>query len=395
MAVQALYLHIPFCHARCAYCDFETCALGAASFEHASDRYLARLYARVDALGAAGALQAVRTVYVGGGTPSVLGLRLAELVRRVLHWCQPSEITCEANPESFTDELAEALAAAGVTRISLGVQSLCDAELASIGRIHTAQMALEAIVRARRAEFSVSCDLMCGLPGQTLKSWLESVEAALAAGPHHVSVYPLTLEEGTPLAARAEQDPSLVPDEDLQAAAMEMARSACMRSGRAPYEVASYALPGHACAHNVAYWTGVSYLGVGRSAAGMLAREEWSSMAPFFPGVQPTAEAARIRLVQRDDAARRFDAEFLTERGSVAEDLMLGMRMTAGVGPRLMSRAQRVFGHAFSNACATAQAEGLARLDDATGALVPTERGWLMGNELYGLMWDLADAPNE
>lgn len=282
MAIEALYLHIPFCHAKCAYCDFDSRALCGSALDASAEAYVGALVRRIDAFGVCGALDAVRTVYIGGGTPTALGERLPALVRRVRRWCAPVELTCEANPESFTAGLARELARAGVTRISLGVQSLDDAELGQIGRIHTADEARAAVHRARQAGFDVSLDLMCGLPGQTPESWRRTVEGALALEPAHISVYPLTLEEGTPLARRVERGELPEPDEDFQAQCMEAAREAFRRAGLQPYEVASYALPGKACAHNIAYWTGVSYLGIGRSAAGMLSAGEFAGVADLF-----------------------------------------------------------------------------------------------------------------
>ena len=388
--ISALYLHIPFCHAKCSYCDFDSRALCGAALDAAGARYLDALTARVDALGEAGALADVRTAYVGGGTPTVLGPRLAELVRRVLAWCDPVELTCEANPESFDDAMAEGLMAAGVTRVSLGVQTLEPAELSAIGRIHTAGQALSAVARGRAAGLDVSCDLMCGLPGQTPKSWARTLDALIGAGPDHVSVYPLTLEEGTPLARRAESDPSLEPDGDFQAWCMEEARRHLRAAGYRPYEVASYALPGHECAHNVAYWTGESYLGLGRSAAGMLAAGEWDGLASLLGGEPAGARAARVRYVQRDEAGLRFDVERLSAREAAAEDLMLGMRMTRGAGPGLLGRVRALAGDkSVDAAVGEALARGLASWTP-DGRLAPTERGWLLGNELYGLMWGLA-----
>lgn len=386
---RALYLHIPFCHSKCAYCDFDSRALCGRALEDACARYLALLLARIDALGEAGALADVGTAYVGGGTPTVLGDSLAGFVSRVRAWCSPGELTCEANPESFDARTAERLAAAGVTRVSLGVQSLDDAELAAIGRIHTSRQALDAVGAARAAGLDVSCDLMCGLPGQTRESWRLTVDALVAARPDHVSVYPLTLEEGTPLYRRAEADPALVPDEDLQAWCMAWAREALSAAGYHPYEVASYALPGRECRHNIAYWTGVSYLGVGRSAAGMLAAGEWDALAGTLGGGPAGEGTARVRYVQRDDAGTELEVERLSARKAVAEDLMLGMRMTRGVGPGPLARARDVAGAARVDAAVgEALRRGLAAWEG--GRLVPTERGWLLGNELYGLMWDLA-----
>ena len=392
MAIEALYLHIPFCHAKCAYCDFDSRALCGAALDAAARAYCTQLIERIDAFGAVHALDRIQTVYIGGGTPTVLGVLLADIVRSVLKWCTPNEFTCEANPESFHEELAGSLAASGVTRISLGVQSLEDDELSAIGRIHTATVALEAIELARREGFSVSCDLMCGLPGQHAASWRRTLERALAAHPDHISVYPLTVEAGTPLADRVARNPSLLPDEDFQADCMEVARSLCEGAGLAPYEVASYARPGHACRHNIAYWSGVSYLGLGRSAASMMSVGELCDMASLIPGASPSQGDARARFVQADDPARTFEFEFLSEHEALAEDLMLAMRMTAGAPPDLIGRAQDLFGARFNQVVEMVLAEGLACIDSATGALVPTARGWLMGNELYGLMWGLAEA---
>lgn len=391
MAIEALYLHIPFCHAKCAYCDFDSRGLCGEALERASARYLDALCRRIEAVGRVGALVAVRTVYVGGGTPTVLGARLAELAARIRRWCAPEEFTCEANPESFTPDLAAALRTAGVTRVSLGVQSLNDAELGALGRLHSAQEAIDAVAIARERGFSVSCDLMCGLPGQTAQSWDDTLHRLVAAAPDHVSVYPLTVEEGTPLAERVRREPSLEPDEDFQADCMERARIELERAGFAPYEVASYARPGHACRHNIAYWSGASYLGIGRSAASMVKASELDGLRGLFPGVVAAPNVERVRIVQRDDEGGAFDFEGLNEGEAVAEDLMLGMRMTSGVPASLLKRAYRLFGEDARQAVVKALDEGLARLDTETSALVPTDRGWLMGNELYGLMWGLAD----
>ena len=203
MAVTALYVHVPFCAQKCRYCDFDSQSFAPCDLDAALDVYFEHLYARLYAFGYAGALRQIRTVYVGGGTPSLAGERLVKLARRISMWCEPVEFTCEANPESLTAELATALAEAGVTRISLGVQTLDNTELAVIGRIHDAARALEAIATVKDVGLDVSCDLMCGLPGQTMASWRHTLNGVLAAAPHHVSVYPLTLEEGTPLSRMA------------------------------------------------------------------------------------------------------------------------------------------------------------------------------------------------
>ena len=410
MAVTALYVHVPFCAQKCRYCDFDSQSVAPCDLDAALDAYFEHLYTRLDAFGNAGALRQIRTVYVGGGTPSLAGERLVKLARRISMWCKPVEFTCEANPESLTAGLATALDEAGVTRISLGVQTLDNTELAVIGRIHDAERALEAIATVKDVGLDVSCDLMCGLPGQTMASWQYTLDGALAAAPHHVSVYPLTLEEGTPLYRMACRDESLEPDEDFQAACMDVARERLSSAGYHPYEVASYALDGHECAHNIAYWTGQGYLGLGRSAAGMLDAEDFDRLAGLYPDVAPRGDFHRVRLVQRNDDATAFEAEYLTHREAAAEDLMLACRMTRGVASDLLVRAACVIpAGELAAACDRALELGLATWVPETlgvhegpftsadvvaghvrARLAPTHLGWLDGNVLFELFWDLA-----
>lgn len=410
MAVTALYVHVPFCAQKCRYCDFDSRSFASCELGAALDAYFEQLFARLDAFGKAGALDQISTVYVGGGTPSLAGERLVELARRISAWCAPVEFTCEANPESLTAELATALAKVGVTRVSLGVQTLDNTELTAIGRIHDADRAFAAIATVKNAGLDVSCDLMCGLPGQTASSWKRTLDGVLAAAPHHVSVYPLTLEEGTPLYRMACRDESLEPDEDFQAACMDVARERLGAAGYHPYEVASYALDGHECAHNIAYWTGRGYLGLGRSAAGMLDAEDFDHLAGLFPGVSSRGDAFRVRLVQRDDVATAFEAEYLPQREAAAEDLMLACRMTRGVASDLLIRVARVIpADELTAACDRVLELGLATWVPETlgvhegpftsadvvaghvrARLAPTHLGWLDGNVLFELFWDLA-----
>lgn len=479
MKYRALYLHIPFCRAKCLYCDFDSRALTGCALEEAIGAYCEGLSAQVDAHGNAGELSAVETVYVGGGTPSLLGVRLVGLVDYVHAYCEPVEFTCEANPESFTLDLAQALRAAGVTRISLGVQSLNASELKAIGRIHSAEQAMLAVAQAKAAGFSTSCDVMCGLPGQTLDTFAETLRSLVTLNPDHVSVYPLQLEEGTPLARMEEAGEMEVPDEDFQAQCMDLAAEVLEEAGYERYEVASYAKPGHRCRHNIAYWTGKPYLGLGRSAASMLdvckgecrearfiacpdvqkgegsrmrgeplspkeenllsrsdarrgeslsscpderneeglsarekglslreeglsAREEGllskgKALPPIdanlsmdgLSSVRVSSDVARIRFKQLDDAGGQFETEELSAREATAEDLMLACRMTDGISADLLARAARVIpDDELSFACQQAVEKGLAVWDG--GALRPTHLGWLEGNELFGIFWNLA-----
>lgn len=395
---QALYVHVPFCRSKCAYCDFASWAT------RADDPLLAAYAASVGRMvaqaEAAGLLEGCRTGYLGGGTPTLLGPGVGALLSRMAPHC-PRELSCEANPDSLDDATLGAIASSGATRVSVGVQSTSDAELAALGRVHTSAQATSALERAVAAGLDVSCDLMCAIPLQGSKSWHRSLEDVLAAGVCHVSVYPLQIEEVTALGRRyADADPEF-NSEDVQAARMAEAERTLAAAGLARYEVASYARPGKCCAHNRAYWTGVPYLGLGTGASGMLAAEGYARLRAVAPQLPAAPEgAARVRLTvtsgRRQVAAASglvgldFDLEFLTAPQAAAEDLMLGMRLTGGVGEGLLAHARCVLGATrVDGALREAAAEGLVR-EAPAGGVAPTERGWLLGNELFGLMWDLA-----
>lgn len=415
--IEALYLHVPFCVSRCAYCGFysqATCANDARIAE-----YVECLRALVARLGSAGMLRYVKTAYIGGGTPTLAGERLVELAREVSLQCpELVEFTSEANPDSLSESLTSGLRHTGITRVSLGVQSLSDAELRGLGRAHTSRQALEAARVVKAAGLDLSCDLMCGIPGQTSASWRASLEGVLAAGADHVSCYPLSIEEGTPFDDAVLAGAMQLPDADLQADMMLEAASVLGEAGLQRYEVASYARPGHACRHNIAYWTGACYLGLGAAAASMLTPGLACEMGEMFglradgDGADAGAnladalacqpDAARVRLSFPDDAEAfvrgvgaatglRVFLETLTSREAAAEDLMLAMRMVRGATREVLEDAVRrgVPADKLDAAVKLACKDGLAELD-ATGSLCPTQKGWLLGNELFGIMWDTA-----
>lgn len=397
-APGALYLHIPFCRAKCAYCDFSSwaCAEGAGlttSYRRALERQLGEL-------ADAGLLTSCTTAYLGGGTPTLLGEGIAELAERVVSYADLSEFTCEANPESLDGALARRLRAAGVTRLSIGVQSLDDAELAELGRLHDAAGARRAVMCAHAAGLATSIDLMCALPRQSDASWRRTLEGALTLPCDHISVYPLQIEEGTPLAHRFASDACSWNDPDIQAARMEQAAAVLGASGFARYEVASYARPQMSCRHNIAYWTGMAYVGLGTSAAGMLDACGYTrlrALCPQLPAMPRDAARARTRVTSSPRAiAMRpsladlaFEVEFLTASQACAEDLMLGARLVAGLDEVLIERAMSTIGATRVQGCLDRLVE-LGLLAPRTGHLAPTERGWLMGNELYGALWELA-----
>ena len=397
--VNALYLHIPFCARKCAYCDFASWATPAGDPLMAS--YARALEHQVGEAESLGLLEGCETAYVGGGTPTLLGEKnLGSLVSAV-RASAPGilELTCEANPESLTDEVLLAVRGAGATRLSIGVQSLDDAELRELGRLHDAACARERVRAAVSSGLDVSVDLMCATPRQTDEGWARTVEGAVTLGVGHVSVYPLQIEEGTALDARYADDPCSWNDDGVQASRMTQAQALLEGCGYHRYEVASYAAAGKKCRHNIAYWTGAPYLGLGTGASSMLDLEGYLRLREACPGLpEPPSGTMRARLTVRTGrgelaadprlSALSFSLEFLTGPQAVAEDLMLGARLVEGLRPELVSRARELFGARLDATLEVLLADGL--LAERGGRLAPTERGWLLGNELYGALWDLA-----
>lgn len=366
---KALYLHVPFCKSRCNYCDFTT--RGVAPDDPRIDQYVERLITEVRRLSKAEELGAIETVYLGGGTPSYLGSRrLTSLLYALgvsLDLTRDSlEFTMEANPESLDERLVRDIWALGVNRLSLGVQSFDDALLSLLGRPHNAEDARRALEYAKDRFENISVDLICGIPGQTDRSLEASLEEAVAAGVSHVSVYPLSIESGTPLdrqVLRGEMEPC---DDEAQARQMLLAESLLTSAGYHRYEVASYSLEGFECRHNTAYWSGVPYLGVGEAAATMTQNDE-----------------RRMRLTNgqvTDD---------LNRRQMEAEDLMLAMRMTRGVSEERISAA-RPYLPGLDQTLDSLIERGLITHDQQ--AFRPTRQGWLYGNELYGAFFDLGES---
>lgn len=403
--VSALYVHVPFCKSRCVYCDFATTA--AQTSDARIDAYLKSLTTLIVDAAEIGLLDNLATAYIGGGTPTFVGAkrlsRLLEIIRE--HAPLLSELTVEGNPESVDKALLTRLCSVGVTRLSLGVQSLEDDELNALGRIHDGLRARQAIYTAVSLGLSTSADLMCAIPCQTDLSWTRSLLGVIDLGVNHVSVYPLAIEEGTPLAARieAEGDQAHWNDPDLAATRMELAENLLTSAGFGRYEVASYARSTHQCMHNIAYWTGKSYLGVGLASASMLDANTYDQLRESLLPQLPIRDrdCGRVRLVATSTMREfvtatswsnlHFALEFLTPRQAVAEDLMLGMRMTAGVGEQLISEADALIGSDVKTAFDRALSSQLVILRD--GRITPSAKGWLLGNELYGLLWDLGGGP--
>jgi oxygen-independent coproporphyrinogen-3 oxidase len=326
----------------------------------------------------------VGSIYFGGGTPSCVAEGVAQTLVRIcslLPVAPDAEITVEANPESASEAVLALLADAGFGRVSLGVQSLDDAVLAWLGRKHDAHEALAAVRAAAQAGMAVSADLICGVPAQSMASWRESVRTIAASGAGHTSVYPLTVEEGTPLEARIRSRAAAEPDPDAAADMMLSADRILSEAGFSRYEVANWARSeAERSRHNTAYWTGASYLGLGPAAHGMLdhATAKAACLAPCSP------HTARVRYANPSelDAWRAGEPpviEELTAAEALREDVMLGLRLIEGVEDALVEAA------GVLDALAGLERDGLVQ--HGAGRWHTTERGWLLGNEVFSRVW--------
>ena len=261
--MSGLYIHIPFCRTKCIYCDFYSMPPRMDMGQYV-DALLAEFSARREEVPAP-----FSTVYVGGGTPSVLPVdELLRLIRGVVpDPASIEEFTVEANPDDITPDWCGAVKAAGVSRVSLGVQSFVDAELEAVGRRHSAADALRAIDTIRQAGVEeISIDLIYGLPGQTMDSWSHSLDVAMSAGVPHLSAYTLTYEPGTRLYARRQAGKIIEATDDTIEAMYVMLVERTRRNGYCHYEISNFALPGHHARHNSSYWAGIPYLGIGAAA---------------------------------------------------------------------------------------------------------------------------------
>ncbi len=296
------YLHIPFCSTRCDYCAFATWT----DRGHLVDRYLAGLATEVDRAVADG-LPALTSVFVGGGTPSLVPADgLVDVLRR-LPLAPDAEVTIEANPDSVTAESLRTYRAGGVNRMSFGVQSMRPHVLAALGRTHDPDNVRQAVAWTREAGFETfNLDLIMGAAGETVDDWASSIDDVLALDPPHISAYGLTVEPGTPLAA----DPDRHPDDDDQADKYLLTDERLATAGLRWYEVSNWARPGHECRHNRLYWDAGDYLGFGCAAHSHRGgRRWWNLRTPerYLDAVETGAstEAAGEDL---DDATRRLEA---------------------------------------------------------------------------------------
>ena len=372
MRKLGLYIHLPFCKRKCHYCDF--CSY--VGREGDIPAYVDALLLQAKSVPAPeGAV--IDSVYFGGGTPSLLPGGAMERLVRGLFSLYPiekaAEITCEVNPGTVDIEKFYLLKSLGINRISIGIQSLNDNELKLLGRIHTASEAREAFLLARKAGFSnISVDLMTGLPGETEESLRETVKGLIALSPDHISSYALKIEEGTPFAQnRRALD---LPDEEGEAKAAELSAALLEAAGFHRYEISNYAKEGKESLHNLHYWRGDEYIGLGPSAYSYLSGERYGyprDLNGFLAGPLPRIDEERI---DRDEEEREF--------------FILRLRLSEGIP---IGEYEARFGRNFYALFGGVLRTYAPFLTESDGRVALNGRGMLLSNPLIGAFLEVLD----
>ncbi len=357
-----LYIHIPFCVRKCAYCDF----LSFPSGEEERERYVERLTEEIEEAGAVSEGYVATAIFFGGGTPSVLTPkqteRILNAVKKSFYVAEDAEITTEVNPGTADREKLEAWRQAGINRLSFGLQSTENRELQYLGRIHTMEDFLESYRAAREAGFeNVNIDLMSALPGQTVSSWEKTLRTVVSLQPEHISAYSLIIEKGTPFCQLFGEDgdaaeekkrrqslgiPEL-PDEDAERRMYYDTERILGEAGYHRYEISNYAKPGYECRHNKGYWTGTEYLGLGLGASSYInIRREKGEAAKISASGKESGDRRQLERrsnvrdfkmylsLTRDDfrAGRQIEErELLTNQAMMEEFMFLGLRLTEGI----------------------------------------------------------------
>ena len=319
MAHLGLYVHIPFCVRKCAYCDFSSWPGRKEDMQRYTDALCDEIRARARETGR----QTCDTVFFGGGTPSILPDQLFAQIVSTLRACYDfaadTEFTVECNPGTVTESFAKTMRACGVNRVSMGMQAAQEALLRRLNRIHSMDDVKTAVATLRNAGIdNLNLDLMLGLPGQTLNDMRDTLQAALSLSPQHISCYALIVEEGTPLARAVDKGEMTLPGEDLDREMYGLCRETLQKAGFEQYEISNFALPGRICRHNAHCWQRAPYLGFGCAAHSFY--DEVRRANPAGLNAYLNGEAPETERISREDA--------------LFEKMMLGLRLTKGVSEK-------------------------------------------------------------
>lgn len=360
-----LYVHIPFCIRKCAYCDF----VSGPGTEAVQRAYEAALLSEIDAAEEASGREVV-TVFFGGGTPSAVDVqmlvRVMEKLRSKYVFSGNAEITLEANPGTLNEEKLKDYRKSGFNRISIGCQSVHDDELKRLGRIHTFAEFQESFALTRNAGFTnINVDLMSGLPGQSKEKWEESLRTIAELSPEHISAYSLIVEPGTPF---AEQELDL-PDEETEREMYARTAEILREYGFWQYEISNYAKPGLACRHNIGYWNRTEYLGFGPSAASLFQNRRWTNTTDVSSYLKACGAPEKIRE----------EEQMLSRQERMEEFMFLGLRMTEGIS---IAEFAEQFGEAIPDVYGDVlkKYEAMQLLEERGGRLFLTRDGISVSN---------------
>ncbi len=374
----SLYIHFPFCMRKCLYCSFISVDDGISLVDEYVDLLMEEM--RICREGE-NIPFAAETLYFGGGTPSLMNpLQVGKIIERAVGLYgleRDSEITIEANPGTLTEEKLAGYRSCGVNRLSLGVQSFNDSMLKSLGRVHTAAQAADAFRAARGCGLeNVGIDLINSLPGQTTAMWEDDLVSAVALGPEHISVYGLTIEEGTPMAAMERNGALPLPDEEGSVSMFEATATLLGECGYEHYEISNYARPGRRSRHNQVYWRRGNYVGFGCAAHSFLREPEF--------GVRwrnPDTIEEYMRTI-RDGRPPGKEKHHIGRREAMAEKLFLGLRLLEGVD---LEQFREEFGAGFeeiySGRCSALFEGGM--LEICGGRLRIPEKAMLVSNRIF------------
>ena len=367
-AAFGVYVHWPFCLSKCPYCDFNSHVRHAAIDE---ERFAGAFAREIAATAARAPGREVSSIFLGGGTPSLMQPRTVGRILDAIgqHWGVASdvEVTLEANPTSVEATRFRGYRAAGVNRVSLGVQALDDASLKMLGRLHTAREALDAVAIARSAFDRYSFDLIYARPGQTPDMWADELQHAIAEAAEHLSLYQLTIEEGTPFFGLHAQGKLATPDETMARELYDVTQDICSGHGLPSYEISNHARPGAECRHNLVYWRGDEYAGIGPGAHGRL---DIGGLRHAI-ATEKRPEAWLMRVEATGHGVITDDCLNSEERAD--EFLLMGLRLNEGIDPK---RYAALSGRALDpGRIATLTDEGAITVD-ASGRLRVTQSGF-------------------
>ena len=348
----SLYIHIPFCVRKCGYCDF----LSAPADEKARDRYVQALLMEIERYqGTETADRKIKTLYIGGGTPSILSVDqldcIMQKIKYTFNFCDDIEASMEMNPGTASKEKCRALYQMGINRLSIGLQSTNDMELKTLGRIHSYEDFINTYTWCREAGFqNINVDLMAALPYQTEESYTTGLRKIIRLAPEHISAYSLILEEGTPFYQKYNSGCYPLPDEEQERLMYRETEQILAQAGYERYEISNYAKKGYACRHNLVYWQGGDYLGLGLGSSSYMDGVRFHNTTDFNTYVNQGAYVE--------------DREELSVQAKMEEFMFLGLRVMAGVsGTEFEKRFGKTMEDVYGDVLRKHEEEGLLQIE--------------------------------